>query len=132
MKLITRDTDYAVRALAYIANSGKKLVTSSELVGELAIPRPFLRKILQTLNRASILKSYKGQGGGFALRMRPQEIRLKELIRIFQGPVEISQCLFKKKICPNRSSCLLRSKIGNIERKVLKELEGITLASLIR
>ena len=65
MKLITRDTDYAVRALCFIGQRQKRLISASELVANLKIPRPFLRKILQTLNREGILNSYKGKGGGF-------------------------------------------------------------------
>ena len=132
MKLITRDTDYAVRALVYIARSGSRIVTSDELVRKLAIPRPFLRKILQALNRSSILKSYKGQGGGFSLGRRPAGIYLADLIAIFQGKVEINKCLFKKRLCPNRSSCLLRSRINGIERRLLEELNSISIASLLR
>jgi Rrf2 family protein len=132
MKLITRDTDYAVRALAYIAQSKNEVVTASELVKKLLIPRPFMRKILQALNRAAILKSYKGQGGGFSLEAAPENIRLVDLVRIFQGSLEFNECLFKKKICPNRSTCALRSRIGNIERKLIKELEAVDLASLLR
>ena len=56
MKLITRDTDYAIRALCFIARFKKKIVSVSELVKVLKIPRPFLRKILQTLNKKRILK----------------------------------------------------------------------------
>ena len=41
MKLITRDTDYAVRAIAFIAESEKEMVSTDELVKELKIPRPF-------------------------------------------------------------------------------------------
>lgn len=131
MKLINRETDYAVRALCYAAGKeGKGLISAAELVGALGIPRPFLRKILQTLNQAGILKSYKGIGGGFALERTPRDIRLTALIEIFQGPVEFNDCLFKKKICPNRSSCSLRAKVKAIEKSVISKLKGVTIASL--
>ena len=64
MKLITRDTDYALRALIRIAVSGKQVVSVSELVNELAIPRAFLRKVLQKLTKHSVLISVKGNQGG--------------------------------------------------------------------
>lgn len=130
MKLITRDTDYAVRALAFIAQSKNKIVSATELVKELKIPRPFLRKILQQLNRRKILNSSKGQGGGFSLNLPSEKIFLAKLIEIFQGPLEINKCLFKKRICPNTDSCRLRKKIGDIERHVVSDLRAITVASL--
>ena len=131
MKLINRETDYAVRALCCIAEKeGEGLVSAAKLVETLSIPRPFLRKILQTLNQKGILKSYKGVGGGFALERSPRDVHLTELIEIFQGPVEFNDCLFKKKICPNRSSCPLRARIQKIEKGVISKLKGVTIASL--
>ena len=55
MKLITKDTDYAVRAIMYIAGSDKKIVSTAELMENLRLPRPFLRKILQVLVKHRIL-----------------------------------------------------------------------------
>ena len=131
MKLINRDTDYSIKALRYIANRKNKIITASELVKELRIPRPFLRKILQILNRNRILKSYKGQGGGFTLLLKPNEIFLGDLIRIFHGPFEFNECLFLKKSCPDTKSCVLKSKIDSIEQRVAAELKSITLKSLL-
>lgn len=131
MKLITRDTDYAVRALSYIANNKKRMVSVSDLVMELKMPRPFLRKILQVLNKNRILKSYKGKDGGFLLSLPANKIFLKDLINIFQGPFQLNECLFKKQICPRRSICVLRKKIGIIEKNLISEINNITIASLL-
>jgi len=132
MKLITRDTDYALRALCFIAKHKKEIVPVSQLVEELKIPRPFLRKILQVLNREKILKSYKGQGGGFSLAARPKKIFLVDLIGIFQGRLSLNECFFKKIACPRQKTCALRKKINDIEKYVIRELKSITLALLLK
>ncbi|NQT95587.1 MAG: Rrf2 family transcriptional regulator [Candidatus Omnitrophica bacterium] len=132
MKLITRDTDYAVRAISFIAESKKDLVSADELVKKTRIPRPFLRKILQVLNKKKILKSHKGKGGGFSLAVSPRRIYLFELIKIFQGPFNLNKCTFKKQICPDMKTCPLRKKVTQIEKHVLSELKGITIASLLK
>lgn len=132
MKLITRNTDYAMRALCYIAGKGSASVSATEMVSALQIPRPFLRKLLQTLSAEGILRSFKGQGGGFTLAKRPQDVPLTDLVRIFQGSVELNECIFKKKICPNRKTCVLRKEINLIEQDVLARLRGITIESLLR
>ncbi len=131
MKLITRDTDYAVRALCFIAQSKERIVSVSTLVNKLRIPRPFLRQILQALNKKGILKSYKGLGGGFQLAISPNQIFLVDLIKIFQGPLKLNECIFKKKICPNKDICMLRAKINIIEKEVILELGSISIASLL-
>jgi Rrf2 family protein len=132
MKLITRDTDYAVRALCYIAREKDKVVAASTLVKKLKIPRPFLRKILQILNQRRLLKSYKGKGGGFVLAVSPGKISLAQLIEIFQGRLKLNECFFKKRICPNLKTCRLKKKIDKIERYVTRELRDIFLGSLLK
>ena len=59
MKLITRDTDYAVRALIFIIKQKKEVISVNKLINNLKLPRPFLRKILQVLNKKGILNSAK-------------------------------------------------------------------------
>ena len=131
MKLITRDVDYAIRALRYIAGVGGERVAVPELAKRLKIPRPFLRKILQVLHRRGILKAYKGQGGGFQLARPAEEILLINLIEIFRGRLVLNKCLFKKRLCGDVATCALKGKIDAIERRVVSELKAITLKSLL-
>ena len=131
MKLITRDTDYAVKAICGIAGKEGRKASVGELVDELKIPRPFLRKILQTLNKKKILKSHKGTGGGYSLKKDPKQIFLIDLMRIFQGPLKLNECLFKKRICPNIKTCILRKKIQKIEKDVIDQLSPITIDVLL-
>jgi Rrf2 family protein len=131
MKLITRDTDYAIRALHFIAKRKNQTVSVSELTKKLKLPRPFLRKILQILNKKRLLTSHKGKGGGFRLAIKPDKIFLADLIKIFQGTVKLNECILKKKICPHIKTCILKKRIDNIEKYVILELKSITLASLI-
>ncbi|MDD4910554.1 MAG: Rrf2 family transcriptional regulator [Candidatus Omnitrophica bacterium] len=132
MKLITRNTDYAVRALVFIAGRKGALIPASDLVSRLKIPRPFLRKILQILNREGLLISIRGQAGGFRLAVRPQRIFITDLINIFQGPFKLNECTLKKHICPNTKECVLKKKIDAIGRYVASELRSITIASLVK
>ena len=130
MKLITRDTDYAIRALLYMAQRPEKVVSAKELVDELAIPRAFLRRLLQVLSRKKILRSIKGKGGGFRLNRVPKKIGIADIIRVFQGNTDLFDCMFKKALCPDVSRCPLRKELKKIEKLVHRELGRITLSSL--
>ena len=130
MKLITRNTDYAIRALCFIAGGEKRINSVSELVKGLKIPRPFLRKILQVLNKEGLLVSYKGKGGGFVLAVKPEKISIVDLIEIFQGALKINECLFRRSLCPNVRTCVLKKKIDDIEKYVVSKLRPITIASI--
>ena len=131
MKLITRNTDYAVRALCCIAEQKQEVISADQLVKSLEMPRPFLRKILQTLNKEGLLNSSKGKGGGFALAVSPGKITLTNVMKIFQGPLKLNECTFKKRVCPNVKDCLLKKKIDEIEKEVILRLKAITLESLL-
>lgn len=132
MKLITRNTDYAIRALVDIAGRKNERVSAVELAKDSGIPRPFLRRILQRLSRKGFVKSYKGIGGGFIMAKTPSSIYIVDIIEAFQGPLKLNECLFKKSLCPNRKLCLLKKKMDKIESYVLGEVRGITLDSLIK
>lgn len=132
MKLITRETDYAVRALLYMAGCQAETVSVSELVKVLKVPWAFLRRIMQILNKKGVVESSRGKGGGFRLALPLEKIFLIDLMEKLQGPLKLNECLFKKKICPDRNSCLLKKKIEAIEKEMTAKLKAITLASLVR
>jgi len=133
MKLITRNSDYAIRAvLAIAAESKGGVVTVDYLIKKLKMPRPFLRKILQALNKRGLLISYRGKGGGFILASPPEGLSLLDVVEAFQGPFKLNECFFKRKLCPNIKTCPVKKKIDKIERFARSELESVTIADLIR
>ena len=132
MKLITRSTDYAVRALCCITEQKEETLSVSKLVKYLKTPRSFSRKILQILNKEGLLNSYKGKGGGFALALPPEKISLLDVMEIFQRPIRLNECKFKKNDCPYIKDCLLKKKIDEIEKEVIAKLKAITIESIIK
>ncbi len=131
MKLITKDTDYAVRAIMYISEFRGKLVTAANIQKKLNLPNPFLRKILQMLQKAGILNSVKGNKGGFTLAKSPDEISLIDLMEVFQGKITLTDCFLKKMKCPSIPHCPVRKKIKGIEKNMINELQNISIRSLL-
>ena len=131
MKLITRDTDYAIRALCCIAKRKKSIVAVDDLAQCLRIPRPFLRKILQILNKKKIVRSYKGKGGGFLLAVSPKHLSLLDVIEAFQGPVRLNDHTFKGRGCPHTKRCNTKKEIDRIEQILIAELKKVTVSAII-
>ena len=136
MRFITRDTDYALRALMFMAGAlrqeDKKIVTVEDIVAAERLPRVFLRRILQKLAEKRMLSSYKGKSGGFSFAVPPKKISLADVIIIFQGEIDLTNCFLKGRICPNRSACKIRKKIKTINSNVIEKLDGITIEELSR
>ena len=131
MKLITKDTDYAARALCCIAKHKDEVVSARELVRCLKIPRPFLRKIMQVLSRKGIVRSYKGKGGGFSLLIEPYRLSLLDIIIAFQGPIKLNDHTFRKKVCPHIKNCRVKKRLDRIERIMISELKAITIKEIL-
>lgn len=131
MKLITKQTDYALQALISIGRSSPHVVSSADLYKTLRLPRTILRKVLQILTQEGVLRSTQGIRGGFQLAKKPQEIFLLDLIRIFEGNISFVHCLFRKKICSHRATCPIRKRIKAVEIMVLNQLKTVTLKQLM-
>jgi len=131
MSLINRNTDYAIRALVYLAREKDGVVAVSQLARAEKMPRPFLRRIMQVLCQNGLVVSHQGKTGGFSLKKKPTEISLGEVARVFQGKVDISQCLFRKLVCHNHQNCFLRKRLKKIEKIVVSELERTKIASFL-
>lgn len=131
MKIMNRDTDYAIRALRLIALQHENLISAKEIAHQLDAPVPFLRKILQVLQQKGILTSHKGKVGGFSLNKTPDTIYFLDLIEAFHGAIDRCECSAQEKTCPDMDACLLSDKLVKIKQFVIDELKAITLASLL-
>ena len=131
MKVLNKETDYAVRALISLGMKADGWVSAKAISDEQAIPYQFLRRILQELIRSGLVESKEGAGGGVRLAKNPAHIAVAEVIEIFQGKVQLSECMFRKQLCSNRANCVLRHEIMRIEKMVNQEFSQVTIGKLI-
>lgn len=131
MKFLTKNTDYAARALLVLAGHRGEYISARQVAREQKMPYQFTRRILQGLIKNGLVSSREGGHGGVKLEKDPKDIRIMDLINIFQGEVELFDCMFRDEICHNRETCILRHKIKRIEEIVKHEFEDITIASLM-
>ncbi len=131
MKVLNKHTDYAVRALIALGMKPGSRMSAKALSDDQGIPYQFLRRILQELIRNDLVTSKEGAGGGVALAKDPDGIRVRDVIEIFQGRVQVSECMFRKQLCSNRTNCVLRHEIMRIEQMVNDEFSKVTIGKLI-
>ena len=131
MKLLIKQTDYAVRALLLLAQHQGGFMSSSVMAKRNKMPLHFLRRVLQTLIKNGLIVSQEGIDGGVKLCVKPRSIYLNDLIMMFQGKIQLSECMFRNKICPNRDSCVLRKRMKTVEKKVVDEFKGISIQTLL-
>jgi Rrf2 family protein len=86
---LSTKTRYGVRAIFDIAfhNAGGP-TQAKDIARREEIPLRYLEQIFQELKRAGIVDSRRGPRGGYYLRQAPEEIRLGDIVRALQGPIE--------------------------------------------
>lgn len=131
MKLITKETDYAIRALMCLALNNSRYRSAREISDKDGIPYQFLRRIFNALSERGIVMTKEGKEGGVKLKVKTSQIRVADIMKIFQGDLQLSACMFRGNICSNRRTCVLRKRIRSIEKVVDKEFKDITIASLV-
>lgn len=131
MKLLTRNTDYAIRALCRLAAEADGLISAAEIAEDLRMPKPFMRKLMQELHKHGLLESHRGRDGGFRLASPPEKIFVYEVAEIFQGAISLNEHIFRGKPCPRQKKCNLKAKLDQIEKKAIAELKSITIASIM-
>ncbi len=132
MKILTKNTDYATRALLVLASCPEKYFSARDIAKNQGMPYSFTRKILTELHKNGYVVSREGGGGGFKLKGDASKIRITDLIKVFQGEIKLSECMFRKKICRNRPDCVLRRNIERIEKLVENEFGNISIGSLLK
>lgn len=129
MELIHRNTDYALRALISMSRNSKRTWSIGILAQETNIPDAFLRKIMQKLNRAGMVSSQRGPGGGFSLTRKPGRIKVLQVMEALQGPIAINRC-FLDRSCPRFNKCELRENLRRPQLELVNVLGKMTLEQL--
>ena len=91
MKL-TRETDYAIRALTFLVQSPDH-VDAKVIALSQSIPESFAFKVLRKLLAAGILESIRGANGGYKLKKSPDDITLLDIIEAIEGLPTLNSCL---------------------------------------
>jgi Rrf2 family protein len=120
---ITRQADYAVRAVLYLADHERSArVTTAEIGRDQQIPVTFLAKIVAQLSTAGILRSTRGSHGGVCLAMPPDEISLLDIVEVIDGPIELNECVADRSLCALGDSCPVRSVWCNAQAELVDRL----------
>ena len=130
---ITRQADYAVRAVLYLANLGtSERAATSTVAEEQRIPPSFLAKIISQLSIAGLLHTSRGARGGVTLAREPENISLLEVIEAIDGPIQLNECVAEDSQCSFDDSCPLRSVWTDAQGELVARLKKTNFAQLMQ
>jgi Rrf2 family protein len=105
---ITRQADYAVRAVVFLTQLGQgKRAATNQIAREKQIPPSFLAKIVSQLSVAGILQTSRGAHGGVSLSHTPDQISLLDVIEAIDGPIMLNECAIHPGSCNLGNGCPL-------------------------
>lgn len=130
--LITRATEYAIRALLYLAKQPKgQIVLKKDICASQDITPAFLTKILQPLIKDGVVGSQRGVGGGFFLIKDPAEVTLLDVVKAEEGPLYLNHCIAEAGICERDVFCPMHGAWRNIREELMRTLARYSFAELV-
>ncbi|HKP77636.1 MAG TPA: Rrf2 family transcriptional regulator, partial [Phenylobacterium sp.] len=117
-------TDYALRALIYLASMREEATTAGAIAGSYRISKNHLVKVLQRLRDLGYVETVRGRGGGVRLAVDPAQIRLGEVVRRTEALDEVVECFNPQtNTCPIASACLLPRRLSEALQAYLAVLD---------
>ena len=129
---ITRQADYAMRAIYYLSMIGmENRASTSQIAKEQNIPPSFLAKIISQLSVAGLLHTSRGARGGVMLARKPQDITMQDVVEAIDGPILLNECVEDAHGCKFDKDCPMRSMWCEIQDDLVTRLGGTTFADFI-
>ena len=128
---ITRQADYAVRAVYYLTKLGSdNRAATSQIAEEQHIPPSFLAKIISQLSVAGLLHTSRGARGGVSLARDPQEISLLDVVEAIDGPILLNECVADAGSCTFSSDCPMQPIWCDAQKDLVGRLKNTNFAKI--
>lgn len=128
---LTRAADYAVRVMIHLAApTTEGRVSLPALALATAAPASFLSKVLQSLARAGLISSRRGQSGGFAIAPRGLHASMLDVIEAIDGPICLNVCLISGRACHRSARCSAHPVWVEAQHAMLGVLSRASIARL--
>lgn len=129
---ITRQADYAVRAVLYLTKLGEdNRAATSQIADEQKIPPSFLAKIVSQLSVAGLLQTSRGARGGVSLARPPEEISLLEVVEAIDGPIYLNECVADDGACVFGDTCPMQPVWCEAQKDLIRRLQSTTFDAFL-
>jgi len=129
---ITRQADYALRAMLYLAKlEPKQKAATSQIAEEQEIPPSFLAKIISQLSIAGLIHTSRGAHGGVSLARKPEAISLLDVVESIDGPITLNECTLDPSVCVFGESCPIHEVWCETQKDLVRKLREKTFDKLV-
>ncbi len=128
--MFSQTVEYALRAVAFLAGQAPAARTTDQIAIATKVPKPYLSKVLQALNRGGVVHSQRGSGGGMALIKKPEDLSILEVVNAVDPICRITTCPLGLashgvRLCP------LHKRMDAVLEQTEKTFRATTLAEIL-
>ena len=128
---LTRAADYGVRVMIHLtALKSNGRVSLPDLARATGAPQSFLSKVLQSLTRAGLISSRRGQLGGFHVSPRGAAASMREVIEAIDGAICLNLCLIAGRSCSRKARCPAHPVWIEAQQAMMDVLSRASIAAL--
>jgi len=138
MLSLNRKTDYALIALAYMADRAGQWSSAREIANSARVPAPVLMNVLKTLHQSQILRSTRGMRGGYQIAADLERLSLFDLTRVVdraEPPAEGAggepECCGRYKIDESGVHNGVHGPVHAFHHKLRQFLKAVKLSDLV-
>ncbi len=130
MKLLSDASEYALRAVVWMAQRPGQPQKVRELAEGIHAAPGYLVKVLQALTKADILSAQRGSRGGFTLERDPARLTVLEIINAIDPMERILTCPLGLK-SHGKCLCPMHRKIDDAMAKIEASFGSSTIKDLL-
>ena len=132
---VTYKGDYALKAILDLSNfyKTKTVIPLGDISKRQNIPEKYLEQIMLLLKRAGYVISKRGVGGGFLLAKSPDQIKLGDILRIIEGPIEPISCgkIEHDSNCGEEEQCAFREIWVKVTQATAAIVDNVTFTDMM-
>ncbi|MCJ7694717.1 MAG: Rrf2 family transcriptional regulator [Anaerolineaceae bacterium] len=130
---ITRQADYALRAILYLARlDTENLISTRKIAEDMLIPTSFLAKIISQLSNAGLIHTSRGTHGGVSLAKPTSDISMHDIVTAIDGSVHLNECTREDCECPFGETCPIHEVWLEAETLLIGKLVKTTVNDLLK
>jgi Rrf2 family protein len=140
---LTKKTDYALIALAYLAERPQRVASAREIAEARNLPAALLMNILKELQHHGVLRSTRGVKGGYEIAVDLANVSLHQLVVALEGPVKLVECAGETGECQHHSSgdadacrvsghCAVQAPLQALHHRLVRFLADVRVSDVVK
>ena len=126
------ETDYAVRCILFLAQNDA-YTPSGKIAEAMRIEKEQTLRILKKLQAAGLVRSQRGQVGGFSLAKSTDQIMMRDIIEVMEDTIKINRCLENDGFC-NRNgtpSCQVHQYYNGVQSILEQIFDNTSITDIL-